>query len=266
MVAVLAISAVAAGSAQALRPTWRKGGVTIAVGTKLLTKDSSWKSRLWSTAAGLVIQCEKDTSKGSIENVENAAKEIEGVDTASVTYEGCQVWSVKEVGAAGSKQWAPKENLTTCKVRDSVKKEEGKIVVPEVKTFLAYVPGSMTEVVDVSQPKTGTMFVTLEIFGASCALATTAEVKGSVIGKIPRVKTAAPQEEGVMGDVLFETTNEPRVAPAVITQRYPKYELVRSSGTTAEDVLTFGTHESALESTEQIELESEEPFGVRNEP
>jgi len=265
MVAVLAISAVAAGSAQAIRPTWRKGGVQLAVGTKLLTKDSSPKwSRLWSTAAGLVIQCEKDTSKGSIENVENAAKEIEGVDTASVIYEGCQVWSVKEIGAAGSKQWAPKENLTACKVRDSVEKKEGIIVVPEVKTFLAYVPGATTEVVDVAKPPTGELFVTLEVFGGTCALATTAEIKGSVIGMLKRVQTAAtPTEEALMQDLLFEANNEPMATPK-ITQRYPKYELVKSSGVTVEDVLKFGTKESALESTEQVELVAEEPFGVHN--
>ena len=109
MIAMLAIGAVAAGSAQAIRPTWDKGGAALAVGAKLPIKDSSWRSRLWFNAAGFVIQCEKDTSKGTIDNVENEAHEIEGVDTGSVTYEGCQVWTLHEIGAAGKKQWAPKK-------------------------------------------------------------------------------------------------------------------------------------------------------------
>ena len=156
------------------------------------------------------------------------------------------------------------ENLTGCKVRDSVKKKEGKITVPEVKTFLAYVPGSTTEVVDVAKPPAGELLVTLEIFGATCALDTTAEISGSVIGKIPRVQTGAATEEGVMGDMLFETINEP-IAAAKVSQRYPKYELVRSSGAVSSaDVLKFGSRELALESAEQVELETPEPFGVAN--
>lgn len=262
LLAVFAFSAVAVGSAQAFNhPTWRKGGAATATNTKLNIIASSLEpSRLWDKKLGTVVICQKSKTTGTIENHENAAKELEGVDEANVTYEECTVWSITENAAEQIKQ---NEKLAACKVRDNVEKVNGKIVVPTTESFLAYVPGSgEKEVVDVFQPKTsGNPFVTLEITGTGCIPAGTYAIKGSVIGKIPRVQVGpAPTEEAVMGNLLFETNNEP--GGKNVTQRFLEYELNHKSES---DILIFGASDpAALESSEQVELESLEPFGVHN--
>ena len=294
LLAVLALSAVAAASASAAfhRPIWRKAGAAITKNTKIKVNDNSDTSRLWTNGLGLVIVCKKDESKGTIENHENAAKEIEGLDTAAVTYEGCAGWSTTENAA---KQIIQKEELTACTVSGGGG-GAGVIIVPTTKSFLAYVPGrepgnrtrtgagtteAQVEVVDVFQPEKGVTepFVKIAVTGASCAIKVTEEngkVLGSVIGMVKRAETeviagvteipASPNEEAIMNNVLFETHNAPTTGTGKVEQRYKEYEL---EGKKTADSLTYDAKEAALESTEQIELAPNaaipfgpEPFGV----
>jgi hypothetical protein len=255
LLAVFAFSAVMATAALAVSepPEWTTKDSATVPSTKI--KDASLISRLWVTPLGLVIVCKKDISTGTIEN--NAAKE--GIDTGTVTYSECAAWSTTKNAA---KQWIQKEELKKCTVK-SPGEAAGTIKTKEIASKLAFIeehaPGEVApvEIAEVFKPKEGEVFVTVEVAGEGCAAAVTAEVKGSVIGKIPRSETVLSTQEAVVGNVLFETTN----VEAGVSQRYKKYKL-KASEALKEDVLKFGTNAAALESTEQVELESMEPFGV----
>jgi hypothetical protein len=256
LLAAYAIGAVMSAAALAVSepPEWTTKDSATVGSTKI--KDASLTSRLWVTSLSLVIVCKKDTSTGTIEN--NAAKE--GIDTGNVTYNECTVWSTTKNAA---KQWIQKEELKKCTVK-STGEAAGTIKPKELSSFLAFIEDEAggvgetpVEIADVFKAKTGEVFVTIEVGGEGCAAAVTAEVKGSVIGKIPRSEAVLSTQEAVMGDLLFETTN----VEAGVSQRYKRYKLKAGPGET-EDVLKFGTNAAALESTEQVELESLEPFGV----
>ncbi len=253
LLAVFALGAVAAASASAA-PTWRKAGAALSGKAKFTVNSDT--SRLWSPPLGIVILCKKDHGTGEIENVSSA-----GVDTAEVLYEECSAWSTTENAA---KQIIQKEKLGVCTVKEPI--------TAKTKSKLAYVVGHETvapiEVVDVFEPtEAGGTFTEIILTGTSCVPKGTYKVTGSVIGKIPRVQTAAaPTEEAVMGDVLFETNNEP--AAKTVEQRYKKYEL---GGVVTEDTLKLGSNAAALESTDQVELAPNaaapfgpEPFGVHS--
>ncbi len=244
MLAVFALGAVASASASAA-PTWRASGVELAAAKKITINSDT--SRLWAPSLGLMIICAKDEGTGVIENVGKA-----GIDTATVTFSNCAAWSTQE---SSEEQVIQKEKLT-CEVPN---------IVVKTKTKLAYVPGSgEKEVVDVQEPAEGTTFVTIVL--KKCTLEEGEyPVTGSVIGKIPRVQLEEkPTEEAVMGDLLFETNNEPKVSK--VTQRYPEYEL---GGVKTKDTLELKKAPAAFESTEVIELAPNaavplgpEPFGV----
>ena len=260
LLAVLALGAVAAGTASAA-PTWRASGVES--GEKKVNINSD-TSRLWVPSVATVVICKKDVGTGTIKNEEyeweyESGKKVKvkgGVDKSEVTFEECSLWSTQ---VSAEKQIVQKELLAKCKVAN---------IVAKTKSKLVYVPYSEGKtILDDFEPEVaGGAFTTVVISGEGCALVGSFEVKGTVLGKIPRNSAGnVPTEEGTMGNILFETNNEANIAeskPENVTQKYPKFEL--ATRISAEDVLTFGGKASALESTEQVELTVLEPFGARS--
>jgi hypothetical protein len=251
LLAVLALSAIAAATASAGLPTWRRSGEPLKEKTKVVINSDT--SRLWAPSLGLVIVCLKDKGTGTIENKENATtKVLEGLDESEVTFEECSAWTTH---ASGEKQVVQNEK-TACLVAN---------VIVKTKSKLAYVPYSGgSSVLEVLEPKEeGKPFTTIVL--KECGPAGEYPVEGSVLGRVPRSQeTLVPEytEEAVQQDLLFETTNEPVVSN--IFQRYPVYEALPR--VTKEDTLKLKKEPAAFESTEMIEVNEAkpEPFGVHD--
>lgn len=247
MIAVLAFSAVAAGAAQAARPVqptfWHLG---VGIGGNLKIEDKSMRSRLWSIGLGTVIVCASDTSKGVIEP--------KGRDTGEVIYTGCKVFAPKENALAQEEEG---EELVNCGVKSIPTGAAGEIIVKGLKTRLVWgAKGTSYEklIFDLYTPEVAP-FVELEITGgATCLPKGKYKVEGSVLGWVPRIN-----EEAIMGDQLIETLN----ATKKVLPRFTKWE-VEEGGTltTGTAELKLGTNVSALETTEQLELEATNPRGL----
>jgi hypothetical protein len=245
LLAVFAVGAVAAASAQA-EPLYYENGAALAA-PKNVRYTSMW-SRLWSYKQKLVIVCKSDEGKGTIT--------VEGKDTVAepLTYTGCKAFEAKENAAA--KQWEEGAELK-CTVKGGTGAVAGEIKLPALKSKLVNRVASENEEVLVRlEPEVGEVFVTLKLEGTECALAGSYEVKGKVLGRIPR------EQEAIMGNVLFETENSTGVSKVV--QRFNEYELNNVVTTGVE--LKLGENPTAYESTEQVELEPvsnlRAPFGA----
>jgi len=243
MLAVFALGAVAAGSAQA-EPTYHHKGAALT--ESFAVRYTSMWSRLWGWELGVVIVCEKDNGTGTITT--------KGEDTVEgLVYTGCKVYEATK--NATTKQYEQGDPLTKCGVKGGGG-VEGEIKLPALKSKLVYVPKSTEKELLVRlEPKEGTTFVTLEVTGTECLAKGTFKVTGSVLGWVPRPEqTAGPLEEAVANSVLFEVKNnneakETEGGPP--RQYYKSYEL---GGVTTEDVLKLEGKPTAYESTEQVEL------------
>jgi hypothetical protein len=234
--AVLALSAVAAGAASA-EPTYWHLNAALAAGESLGVRYTSMWSRLWVASPKLVITCERDKGTGTIK--------ASGEDTVAsgLAYTGCKPFEWKE--NATTTQLEEGAEFSKCTVSGGTGAAAGEIKLPALKSQLVYKVGSTkTQLLVRLEPEVGENFVTIKLSGAECALAGEDETKGKVLGWVPRVN-----EEAIMGNVLFETLN----AAGAIKQRFREYELGGVTTTGVE--LKFGTHVAAYESTEQIELE-----------
>jgi hypothetical protein len=250
LLAVSALSAVAAGTASAGLPTWRASGEPLPAAKKITI--SSGVSRLWAPSLGIVIVCGKDKGTGTIVN---EGSPLTGVDTAKVTFEECAAWSSHETG---EEQVVQNEKL--CPTAN---------IVVETKSHLAYVPWTGgKEILDPQEPKEGKIFTTIVLKtseGCPSSIAGEYKVEGSVLCKVPRNQvTLVPEytEEAVQQDLLCETTNEPKVSN--VFQRYEEYETTPRKRFT--DTLTLAGKAAAFESTEILEKEEAkpEPFGVHS--
>jgi len=231
--AVMALSAIGVGVAQAARPVqpqFQRNGVTIGEGFKV--EASSQRSRLWASTAGTVIRCEKDEATGTIGD--------SGLDNAEVTYKECKLFTAVE---NTQKQFEEGEEIAGCVVG-----EAGSITTKPIRTHLVWLEGG-SEVYDLYLPNEGTTFVEIS-FGASCGVFKNLKlpVTGSVLGRVPRIN-----QEAIAGVQLFEVLNE----NGKVLQHATKWEVEqRRSGKvekgTAE--LKLGEKVAALEGIEQIEL------------
>jgi hypothetical protein len=159
-------------------------------------------------------------------------------------YTGCKVNTVSREASSEKehKGRAEAKEGSKCTVKGGG--VAGEIILKNLKSKLAYRPGSEVELLDVLEPEVQP-FVTLEIEGGECTIKGKYELTGSVIGWIPR-----PNEEATSSSVLFESKNwEPEAR-----QRFNRYELVNKE---TEATLKLGENPSFYEATTQVELTSE---------
>jgi len=237
LLAVFALSAVTAAGAQAV--SWHVNSNPIGSSGKFAFKSTSGVSRLWVTSLKLVIVCKKDKDAGTLE--------FGGKDKVTVTYEECGLYEA--VWNATTKEWEVGTQYTACKVPN--------IVVEKIVSQLTWGPGGI--LVNDFKPETGTLFVTITVEGASCALAKKYPVEGTVIAKFP---PAQINKEAVTGEQIFQVE---RKAAAGVTQIPTEYFATKTEGEENKggkiDTLTFGSKAAALESVDTVELESKEVFG-----
>lgn len=246
LLAVLPLGAVVSGTAQAAQPTrptfWHFGAAVGGAG--LSAEGKSGVSRLWATEVGVVVVCKEDTA---------AAVTLEegGKDKAKeVVYKGCV--PVKPEKNA-HEQWEEGEPLANCEVKSSAPVGvAGEIRTNELASELVWTKTPETKVLTRFAPKTAALFTEIEVTGgATCALnLTKLKVSGSVCAWVPRVGTAALNEEATMGDLLFETLN---TGAKFVVQRFTKWEV--KDGTEA---LKEGTCELKLSETKKTQVESTE--------
>jgi len=169
-----------------------------------------------------------------------------------VKYTGCKVkkTSREESSEKEHKGRAESKEESKCTVKGGGG-IAGEIILKNVKSKLAYRPSSEVELLDVLEPE-AQPFVALEIEGGECAAKGKFELKGSVIGWVPR-----HNEEATSSAVLFESKNwEPEAR-----QRFVRYELANKE---TEDTLKLGEDPAYYEATTQIELtgETKKEFGA----
>jgi len=248
--AVMALSAIGVGAAQAARPVQpqfikatKAGACCETIKSGVTIEDSSGRSRLWSPTAGILIRCEKDFSSGTIGP--------KGLDNGEVTYKECKVFKPEE--NVTTKQWEEGPEIGGCEV------EGGEIKTKHIKSHLVWNKGK-NEVLVLYTPEVGTEFVPINIVPAGCAVHGSFAITGGVLAQPTRINS-----ESVMTVQTFETNNE----NSKVSQRYTEWEVeqeggVKESGTTE---LKLGAKASALESVEQVELEKQNglkrgPFGI----
>jgi hypothetical protein len=202
---------------------------------------TSLTTRIWAPKLGVAIECPTSTYTGATIEKSN----VKGSDfTKEVKYTGCKVNTTprEEATEKEHKGRAEPKEEPKCTVKGG--SVAGEIVLKNVKSKLAYIPGSEVELLDVFEPE-AQPFVTLEIEGGECTPKGKYELKGSVIGWIPR-----HNEEAISSSVLFESKNwEPGAR-----QRFVRYELLNKE-TGVE--LKLGENPAFYEATTQIELTSE---------
>jgi hypothetical protein len=256
--AMLALSAVWVGAAQAARPV--QPMFTVAAGTgccetikaSVTIEVQSDRSRLWSTGLGTVITCNRDI------NTINSALEPEGKDKGEDSFKECQVFSAAKNET--TKQFEEGEVNAGCVVR-SEGAPIGEINTNKLKSKLVWNEGR-NEVLVLYEPAEGTVFTTIKIekaAGKECLFSGTYKVEGGVLAFAARyggVNSINRNEEGIMGDQLFEVKNE----NGAVTQLYKNYEVQAVTGgavTKASVELKLASFQSALESTEQFERPTE---------
>jgi hypothetical protein len=208
---------------------------------------TSLTTRLWVPKLGAAIVCPTSTYTGALMEKSN----VKGSTiTKEVKYTGCKV----ETGAREETSETQHHGRTEtkdepkCTVKGSGA-AAGEIIFKNLKSKLAYRPGSEVELLDVFEPEVQP-FATLEIEGLECTIKGKLELKGSVIGWIPR-----HNEEAYVSSVLFETKNwEPGAR-----QRFVRYELVNKE---TEATLKLGENTAFYEATTQIELEVKKEWGA----
>jgi hypothetical protein len=168
LAAVFIVSAVASSSAFAAAET-RFSVENKAVTTATNVVGTSGPSQLESVVAGakILIECEKDTFKGTIEEL--------GKSKGEITFEGCKVFVIKE---------GKKESESAC-------------TVPNIKFSFKdqLVPGNGATAEEEFSPASGTLYVAFEITGASCLLKGKYEVKTTTEGKGQRCALPAGEIE-----------------------------------------------------------------------
>jgi hypothetical protein len=233
--ALLALSALGVGVAQAAQPrqpqfTTERAGVTgETIKSNLTIEDVSARTRLWSTALGVVIRCEKDESEGFLEP--------NGRNTGTVTYRECKLFTIKENAA---KQLEEGEDLSAkCKVKEPI------TTVP-LTSRLVWQKGG-TRLLILYGPKSGTEFVKIvieQISGCNALLVSTFPVSGSVLAWAPRFN-----EEWIAGFALFNTLNGNKE----VVQAAKEWEVKEVSPTTA--ALETGSAELTLGASKKAALE-----------
>jgi hypothetical protein len=148
LVAVLAMSTVAAASASAAGPIWKVEGKSLS-GSKAIKSKSTGNFVMKVTVSGFIditLTCTKEQDTGTIDGGEP------GTDTAIIEYTGCS-----EGGYC-----TPAEPIKT-----------------EVNTELVYLlSGGKKYIADLFTPKSGTVFVAFKCGGI------TQEVAGEVVGEL----------------------------------------------------------------------------------
>lgn len=133
LLAAFALSAVAAGAAQAEVPTYWYKGTGAELNGNLAIKSTSGISRLWVTKLGIVIRCEKDKDTGEISQAPGAAGTNKNV---TVTYTGCELRAAEWNGS----EWVEGAALSLCTVRGPAGEPVGTIKTNVLKSTLAYRP------------------------------------------------------------------------------------------------------------------------------
>ncbi len=267
--AALALSAVAAGAAQA-KPVWFVHGAELKAGEKagILSENASnqedgfIQKQLTVPAAGLAIICGRESS--------NAGELVGGnpgtVKKLTVVFTKCEVFSTKgeeETKKPSRPPFKFTEKLGACGVKGTGN-AAGEIATKELEGTLAYKPGTAKAIIVTAfKPEVGS-FVTIEITGASCAVKATANVEGSVIGMVE-----TPYEEPV-GTVLeklvnpLEFTYKTEIVSGKLnkcTQEPTEYET--ESGAKVADTLEFGGHPACFYDEDWVTLAAGGRFGVK---
>jgi hypothetical protein len=239
--AVLALSAVATGVAQAAKPaqpvfTSSKPNNVIgeALTTNLTIEDSSAQSRLLDPSLVTAIRCENDSSIGTIGP--------KGLDNGRVTYTGCKTYKLEE--NVTTKQWEEGETVGTCKIAGE------KIETEQISSRLVW-NRATSQILVLYQPLTAANFVVIKFeTGHGCGLSSL-EVKGAILG-LPTNSNA----EGLLGFQTFETVNG---GTAKVAQRFTEWEVTPPGEANKNGTAEFkvGTNNAGLESDEQIELVKE---------
>jgi hypothetical protein len=240
LLAVFAFSAVAAGAAQAVVPTYSFSGSGA-------IKSKSGVSRLWVTKLGTVIVCTASTDTGKI---------VAGAGTnekVTVTYTGCKLYAAEWNGS----EWVVGSALSLCKVNGPLGEPAETIKTSELKSKLAYAPNSKT-VVDYFEPEAGPVFVNINIEGTGCLLDKVGgyNVEGSVVGEVTPINTSSK-----VGTITFAVTKN---VAAGVTQHFEGYQLECKTEPTVPDTLTLGKNPAAIESGDEVELKSENAFEVKS--
>jgi hypothetical protein len=192
LLAAFAISAVAAGAAQATEPQFHYGGSALT--ETLPFKSTSGVGHLYIPGLGISIECEKDQNVGFFEP--------NGKTKVIVVFEGCKV-----VG------------LSNCTVEN---------IEVFAKDQLYYEVGSEKGTpVDVFKPAPGsTVFTEVTLKGKGCGLlGGTYQITGSVIGTLSPVN-----EEAKVGEVKFTTEGESHETQTPSEYEKPNEEIVTGVG------------------------------------
>jgi hypothetical protein len=232
--AIFVLSAVGAGTAQAGKPVQpqftNSNGETIK--SNLTIEDSSGRSRLWDVQLGTVIRCEKDSSIGTIGP--------KGLNNEVMTYRECKVFSPK---TNATEQVEEFEEEAVCKIKN------GEIVTKPIKSHLVWLKSATEKrVLVLYQPEVGTEWFGLEIEGATCGIAGTLPVTGSVLSSPTRI--GQPDQAEIQ---VFETLNGKKE----VRQAYKEWEVEELNQTGKESgtaELSLNKKILALESIEQLEL------------
>jgi hypothetical protein len=186
--ALLVLSAIVAGAAQAARPIQphftTNGGETLK--SNLTIEANIGRSRLWGVELGTVIRCEKGSALGAIE------PKGRGIGTAS--YSECKVFATKE--NITTKQIEEGEEFTGCKIENIITKPMRYRVVWSKTT----IPLALLAM----KPASGTEFASISISGSSCLAKGIYVATGSMLSLIPRLNV----ESVVTGALLSNTINE----------------------------------------------------------
>jgi hypothetical protein len=238
---VLALSAVATGVAQAIKPaqplfTSSKPNNVIgeALTRNLTIEDSSGQSSFEVPSLGMAIRCGNDSSIGTIGP--------KGLGNSKVTYTGCKNYRLEENVA--TKQWEEGETDSTCKIPGE------KIETEQISSRLVWNKAT-NQMLVLYQPLTAGVFFVLKFeSGHGCGLSNI-EVRGVVLG-LPTNSNA----EGLFGFQTFEIVNG---GAARVTQRFTEWEVTPPGEANKNGTAEFkvGTANAGLESDEQIELVKE---------
>jgi hypothetical protein len=247
--ALMALSAVGAGVAQAaqpLQPQFTREGKTISA--QFTIRDSSQQSRLWAVALGTVIRCEKDESDGTIGP--------KGLDNARIFYRECRVSSIKE--NAATKQFEEVEELAGCEVGVN-----GEIRTNQIQSHLVWEKGA-NKIRSLYTPFVGALFAEFtikKIAGSELpCTGVTLKVEGSVLGQVWRYRKgilSLPTEEATMGYTTFDTKNENSEVRQLDREWEVKQTEAEALKTGTAELKITETKVGALESIEQIELEKQ---------
>ncbi len=163
LLALIVVSGSATSVASAAGPYWHVNGVKFN-GTQQIKLQSKGQAALSVPSIGLEIKCNSSVSEGA--TIEGNGT-TQGQGKGRITYTSC------------------KSNAAGCTVGEP-------ITTNPTKSYLATAATQTTDV-EVFEPGTGALFVTIKLSGGSCLLAGSYEVSGGAVAELIPAGTEAQQ-------------------------------------------------------------------------